>query len=81
VGHTEEQIQGKMNGGQLNLLHTALCTRFTQTSPKAIMEKIHELNGVINCFSNGVPSREQWKECSSCMHIGDDREFEMMREP
>ena len=68
--------------GQLNLLHTALCTRFTRTSPKAIMEKIHELNGVINhLFEIGVPSQEEWKAMFFLLHaLGDNGEFEMMWE-
>jgi len=67
--------------GQLNLLCTALRTRFTRTSPKAIMEKIHELNGVINrLFKISVPSREEWKAMFFLHALGDDGEFEMMHE-
>src|SRR6266481_7751162 len=40
----KEKFRERGTVGQLNLLRTALCTRFTQTSPKAITKKIHELN-------------------------------------
>jgi len=66
--------------GQLNLLCTTLCTHFTRTSPKAIMEKIHKLNGIINhLFEIGVPSHEEWKAMFFLHALGDDGEFEMMR--
>jgi hypothetical protein len=67
--------------GQLNLLRTALRTRFTRTSSKVINEKIHELNGVINrLFEIGVTSREEWKAMFFLHALGDDGEFEMMTE-
>ena len=43
------------------------------------MEKIHELNGIINRFFEiGVPSHEEWKAMFFLHALGDDREFEMM---
>ena len=67
--------------GQLNLLRTALRTRFTRESPKAIINNIHTLNGVIDrLFEIGVPSREEWKAMFFLHALGDDGEFEMMRE-
>ena len=45
------------------------------------MEKIHELNGVINhLFEIGVPSCEEWKAMFFLHALGDDGEFEMMHE-
>jgi gag-polypeptide of LTR copia-type len=67
--------------GQLNLLWTALRTRFTRSSPKAITESIHELNGVINqLFEIRVPTQEEWKAMFFLHALGDDGDFEMMRE-
>jgi hypothetical protein len=58
-----------------------LTTRFTRTSAKTITEKIHELNGIINClFEIGIPSREEWKAMFFLHALGDDGEFDMMRE-
>jgi len=45
------------------------------------MEKIHKLNGVINClFKIGVPSCEEWKAMFSLHALGDNRDFENMCE-
>jgi gag-polypeptide of LTR copia-type len=45
--------------GQLNLLHAALRTCFTRESPKAIIENIHALNGIIDrLFEIGLPTRK-----------------------
>jgi gag-polypeptide of LTR copia-type len=76
-----EKFREKGTVGQLNLLWTVLRTRFSKSSPKAITESIHELNGGINRLVEiGVPTREEWKAMFFLHALGDDGEFEMMRE-
>ena len=48
---------------------------------QVIMEKIHELNSVINClFEIGVPSHKEWTAMFFLHVLGDNREFEMRHE-
>lgn len=55
--------------GQLNLFRTALRTRFTRVSPKAIMDNIHTLNGVIDGYSRlEYLAEKSGRQCSSYMH-------------
>ena len=45
------------------------------------MEKIHKLNGIINClFEIGMPSDEEWNTMIFLHALGDNGEFKMMHE-
>ena len=75
------KFREKGRAGQLNLLRAALRIRFTRESSKATVENIHILNGIIDrFFEMGAPTQEEWKRLFFLHALGDDGEFEKMRE-